>query len=136
MEKYLNKMVVMTFLHPVGFPDGSAANLVEGLITGHNDKEDSITISSITICYRTNPLMSICLGAAERYRNESIPCRFVEFPNDKDGAALSWLFTTRINGMEVNLEIDADGDIGGSITKDNVTKYGDMVYNSVITLND
>lgn len=69
MEKYLNKMVVMTFLHPIGFPDGSAANLVEGVVTGHNDKEDSITISGITICYRTNPLMSICLSAAEQLRD-------------------------------------------------------------------
>ena len=130
MEKYLNKMVVMTFLHPVGFPDGSAANLVEGVITGHNDKEDSITISGITICYRTNPLMSICLGAAERYRDESeLPCRLVEIKGEASEIR-SWLFSANINDMEVHLEIDEDGDIAGSITKDGATKCGDLYFNS------
>ncbi len=68
MDKYLNKEVVATFQQEVGFPDGSAAHLVQGVITKHNDKEDSITVAGITICYRTNPLMSICLSAAEQYR--------------------------------------------------------------------
>lgn len=128
MKQYLNKEVVMTFTHPVGYPDGSAANLVQGVITEHNHKEDSITVAGITICYRTNPLMSICLSAAEQYRGEpDLPCRLVEVTGETSEIK-SWLLTAKINGMEIWLEIDEDGDIAGSVTKNGITKCGDLRF--------
>lgn len=69
MDKYLNKEVVATFQKEVGFPDGSAANLVQGVITKHHPDEHWITIDGILVNYQNNPLMSICLSAAEQLKN-------------------------------------------------------------------
>jgi mannitol/fructose-specific phosphotransferase system IIA component len=70
MKQYLNKEVVMTFSHPVAFPDGSAANLVQGVITEHHPDEHWIIINGILVNYQNNPLMSICLSAAEQLKNQ------------------------------------------------------------------
>ena len=72
MDKYLDKEVVMTLTHPVGFPDGSAAHMVQGVITEHHPDEHWIVINGILVNYASNPLMSICLSAAEQYKKDTL----------------------------------------------------------------
>lgn len=72
MEKYLNKEVVATFQKEVGFPDGSAANLVQGVVTEHHPDEHWIVINGFLVNYQNNPLMSICLSAAEQYKKDTL----------------------------------------------------------------
>lgn len=130
MEKFLNRSVVMTFLYPVGFPDGSAANLVEGVITGHNDKEDSITICGITICYRTNPLMSICLGAAEQYNEpRRYPLNATYLPAKEGGESASVVIETTFEDVVYMIEFDGKGNIGGLVKIEGERKGWDFYFN-------
>lgn len=129
MDKYQDKEVEVTFLHEVGFPDGTLRHLVQGRVEAYDSAESWVKIQGITINFKDNPITSICLSAAEQYNDSTtLPCRFVRMEGGK-----SALFTANFEGAEYAIEIDADGDIGGSYTKDGITRYGDLKYHDPLT---
>lgn len=129
MKQYLNKQVVATFQQDVGFPDGTLGHMVQGVITEHHPDEHWIIINGILVNYQNNPLMSICLSAAEAYgRQRPYKLKSGYLAAHKEESA-SVVIEAEFEGVEYSIEFDGKGNIGGLVKIGEERKGWDFYFN-------